>query len=395
MDRTESTPRVSVIMPAYNAAPYAAAAISSILGQTCTNFELLVIDDGSSDSTAHVVSGFADRRVRLLQNARNLGLVASLARGIEAARGELIARMDADDLSLPQRLERLIEMIDSDTRLGVVSCAYQDFNENCESLGVTVLPSTDADIRRDLYCKTHVFCHAGSLMRRQALEDVGGYRAEWFPVEDRDLWLRMLTKWRGANSVEVLYRVRKHAQSVVATQAEHQSRLVLKSTIAALNTPTSPADVPEKVQRAGWARGALFSAFGLAMNGDRSGTSNFLLQAVKWDQPTAVQGFEELLLDRIDIYMHYRPQDLPGINDGIERIIEALPSQLSGKKSVKTTALARAHAIAAFQAAGAGNAWSARRQALASLSKGRAQWSNRGLLKLALGIHSPHDSTGN
>jgi hypothetical protein len=390
MEQSSGSPRVSVIMPAFNAAPYVARAISSILDQSYSDFELLVVDDGSADSTPDVVSNFTDQRLRFLSNEKNLGLVASLTRGLEMARGELIARMDADDESLPQRIERLVSLIDSDPGLGVVSCAYQDFDENHDNLGVTILPSTDMGIRRDLYCKTHVFCHAGSLMRRQALDDVGGYRPKWFPVEDRDLWLRMLTRWRGANSNEVYYRVRKHAHSVVATLAEHQAQLVLQSTIDALRNPTSPVDMSPQEQHAGWARGALFAAFGLAMNGDQKGTVYFLRQAVDWEEVVADEGFEELLLDRISTYLHHHARDISGVSEGIERVLKALPAPLAGKKSVKTTVLAKAHAIAAFQADNAGDIWSARKEAWAGLSKSRAMWSNRGLLKLALGIDTNH-----
>lgn len=390
MEHTEGMPRISVIMPAYNAAPYVSAAISSILDQTFSDFELIVIDDGSTDSTVDIIAGFSDERLRLLQNERNQGLVVSLARGIETARGELIARMDADDISLPQRLDRLVEMIDSDRGLGVVSCAYEDFDESHECLGVTTLPSTDADIRRDLYCKTHVFCHAGSLMRKTALFDVDGYRAEWFPVEDRDLWLRMMARWRSANSTEVLYRVRKHAQSVVATRAERQVQLILESTITALQNPASPEGVPSHVQRTGWARGALFAAFGLAMKGDQSGTGRFLQQAVDWHELAAKEGFEELLLDRVSTHLHYHARDVSGVSDGVERIWRALPTQLAGKESAKTAALAQAHAIAAFQASSAGDAHSARKEAWAGLSRSRAMWGNHGLLKLAFGVGSDH-----
>ncbi len=384
MTNAQKEPQVSIILPAYNAAQYIGEAVGSILAQTFQDFELLVIDDGSADETYRIVEAFQDSRIRLLRNPTNLGLVVSLNRGVEASGAALVARMDADDISLPQRLEVELELLESDPRLGLVSCAYEDFDTKHGSLGTKSMPISDADIRWDLYCKTHCFCHAAALMRRRTLEDVGGYRQQWFPIEDRDLFLRMLELWKGANTPEMLYQVRRHESSIVATNAQRQSDLMVTSTIEALPRGRAPADVAPSTVHQSLARGELFAAFGLAMQDDLDVVTCHIDRALALDEQTVRVSFAELLNDRLVTYMHTHDADAQGGKQLLQRVFSALPVTLANMRSRESAMQAQLYAIAAFQYDKRGQRGLAQRKAIRSLLACREQWHNHGLIKLAL-----------
>src|SRR4026207_76576 len=122
-----SPPRVTVLMPVYNGADYLRQGIDSILRQTCRDFELLVVNDGSTDSSREVLRGYGDPRLIVVENERNLGLVTSLNRGLELARGEFVARMDQDDLALPRRLDKQINFLRKNARVGLCGTWFQTF----------------------------------------------------------------------------------------------------------------------------------------------------------------------------------------------------------------------------------------------------------------------------
>ena len=120
-------PRVSVVMPAYNAEKYIGEAIDSILNQTFTDFEFIIIDDGSSDRTADIVKSYSDPRIRLLANERNSGIVASLNRGIQKATGKYIARMDADDYSRLDRIKKQVDFLDNHPEVIALGTSFSTF----------------------------------------------------------------------------------------------------------------------------------------------------------------------------------------------------------------------------------------------------------------------------
>lgn len=377
-------PEVSVILPAYNAARYVEHALTSILSQSFTAFEAIVVDDGSTDETAALVQQFGDRRVRLLRNGHNLGLVASLQRAIAEAQGTYLARMDADDWSAPDRLAIQVDWLNRNPRLGAVSCHYQNFSDSQGVLDTVALPVQDADIRHDLYCKTHCFCHPAVMMRRQALEEAGGYRADWFPAEDRELWMRLLETWHGANVPQVLHHMRRHAGSVTSQNMRRQSKLVIEATVAALVRRRAPPDVAEEVTRTGWARGNLFAAFGLAIEGDMHAVADHLIQAISLDESAARGGFDEILRERIAAYMHNYDADAAGAKRLLRRVFSVLPPVLADLRVLQPALEAQVHTIAAFYYAQSGQPRQAQREALSGLRLHRSMWRNRGLIKLAL-----------
>jgi len=217
-----TAPRVTVLMPAFDAARHLREAVDSVLGQTYGEFELLAIDDGSTDDTADILGGYVarDRRVRLVRNGRNLGLIATLNRGLDLARGELVARFDADDVCLPQRLARQVAWMDAHPRVDVGAPWVAMFNEGGEGVG------RRAETHDEIVAQGLFFCpllHPSVVMRRQRLHDLGlRYPAEFVHIEDYALWVQAARTLRFGGQPEVLVRMRFHPDSVSSVHQEVQ-----------------------------------------------------------------------------------------------------------------------------------------------------------------------------
>lgn len=379
-----ASPKVSVILPAYNAEKFVAQAVESILAQTFSDFELLLIDDGSVDGTLEIIQRFNDPRIRVLRNERNLGLVVSLNRGLAESRGEFIARMDADDWSDSQRFSIQVECLEKNHRLGIVSSFFETSTD--WQIAKVNLPITDSEIRHDLLCKSPCFCHPAVMMRQIAVKQAGGYRREWFPSEDRDLWLRILQNWHGANIPQFLHRMLKHEQSISSQNFRRQSGLAIELTNLSLEKKVFPPDIPIEVLHAGWARGELFVAFGLAFQHKLNNVSKHISNAIELAPATVQYSFGELLKDRIASHLYGNPTDIDGVKLLLEYIFDLLPSTLEDLSFFKSQLMAEAYSITAFFYAQKQQRWKAQRLAIHALLNDRQLGRNRGLLKLALGI---------
>ncbi len=201
--------RLTVLLPVYNAEAFLRPAIESILGQSFGDFELLIMDDGSTDGSREVAASYDDPRIRRLDNGRNLGLIATLNRGLNLAQGEYIARMDADDRSFPERFERQLNFLDRHPEVGVCGTWYQ----RTSPTGATLMkpPAEDRLIRFGLTFDT-VFAHNTIMLRRALLEAHGLRYDSGHPyAEDYDFWVRCARHTRLANIPEVLLDYRFHA----------------------------------------------------------------------------------------------------------------------------------------------------------------------------------------
>ncbi len=190
--------QVSILLPTYNGAKTIARAIESVLSQTHTAWELLVIDDGSSDGTAQVVKKYVDTdsRVRYIKNERNLGIQKTLNRGLKEAKGEYIARIDDDDFwIIPYKLSAQYAYMQLHPGCVLVGTGVVVYSEDTQELFRYILPESDADIRKNILSK-NCFTHATVLFSKQAAQECGGYGEgeETKHVEDYDLWLRLGTK---------------------------------------------------------------------------------------------------------------------------------------------------------------------------------------------------------
>lgn len=215
-------PLVSVLMPAYNAEAYIGEAIQSVLTQTESDFELLVVDDCSTDGTSDVVCQFDDPRIRLIENPHNLGLAESLHQSMPLCRGEFIARMDNDDICEPDRLARQVSFLRAHSDIGLVGGAIHIFGDAAIQAHTHVFPLEHEDIRATLlfYC---ALAHPTLMFRRDVVaRGLVAYSDEYRHADDYHLWSRLLTQVRAANLPECVLRYRLHAHQTRSAHADRQ-----------------------------------------------------------------------------------------------------------------------------------------------------------------------------
>lgn len=211
-----TAPRVTVLMPIFNAGRYLELAVQSILAQTFTDFEFLIIDDGSTDDSLEKLANFQDSRIRLVSNDKNLGLVYSLNRGIELSRGEYIARMDADDISLPERLATQISYLETNRNITAVFAFVELIDINNKSIGTWLDDqyANDTDVIRRTLPTTNCLAHPTALIKSSVLKSFK-YRACQKNSEDWDLWLRLSSRGLYFGKIcKTLLKYRVHQESV-------------------------------------------------------------------------------------------------------------------------------------------------------------------------------------
>jgi glycosyltransferase involved in cell wall biosynthesis len=222
-----STPVVSVLMPVYNAARYVAEAVESVLAQTFGDFELIVVDDGSTDRSLRILRRFErrDPRVRLVSR-ENRGLVATLNEMIAMARGELLARLDADDVAMPERFEVQVAYLRDHPDVVCVGTQVH-FMDEFGRFKYNLHPEMDHDEIQELALSGSCpIGHTSVMMRRGPVVAVGGYRPEMEHAEDVDLWLRLGEVGRIVNLPDVLVKYRLHEQSKCEMFMADQARFL-------------------------------------------------------------------------------------------------------------------------------------------------------------------------
>lgn len=212
-------------MSVYNGERYLREALDSILAQTFAGFEFIIIDDGSSDNTWSILRNYAaqDSRIVLMRNETNVGLAASLSGGLELAQSEYIARMDADDISLPERLATQVAFLDEHPDIGVVGCAACVIDAEGSPARVTDLPTMHGLILWSL-CFHSPFVHPSVVFRKSVIERVGGYDDTLLVNQDRDLWQRLSSVTRFENLPDVLLLYRRHPAGSSCFHADMQAR---------------------------------------------------------------------------------------------------------------------------------------------------------------------------
>lgn len=210
-NRMSEYPSVTVLMCVYNDAHFVLDTIESILKQTWTDFEFIIIDDGSTDESVTVISSISDPRIKLIYNSQNLGLTASLIKGINMAKGKYIARIDADDIAHPKRLEKQVHFLENHREVGILGSPCLLFNAESENLGLYSVPVRDYLIRWTSLLN-NPFAHPTIMLRRDILKQYNLNYDEKFPIaQDYELWMRLLKCTQGANLTEPLikYRLRE------------------------------------------------------------------------------------------------------------------------------------------------------------------------------------------
>ena len=225
--------QLSVVMAVHNGERYLAEAIESVLGQSVSELELVVVDDGSTDATPELLAGFAERdgRVVVLRHD-NRGRTASLNRGVGVARAPLVARLDADDACLPERFARQVAFLERHPAVALVGGAVRLVDAGGRAFEESRYPLTDAEIRR-AFAYTTPFVHSAVMFRRSAFDGAGGYRACFAETEDLDLWLRLSERHELANLPEPVVAYRLHAEQATVRRLELQALCLVAAHLSA------------------------------------------------------------------------------------------------------------------------------------------------------------------
>lgn len=216
-------PIISVLLPVYNAERYLRTAIESVLVQTYDNFELLVLDDGSDDNSLSILREYEtkDDRVRIISR-ENKGLAVTLNQLISEASGKYLARMDADDICLPQRFEKQVAFLDSHPNHVVVGTRILLIDDEGLPLATMIDKFSHTEIKDDLLKGVIALCHPATMLRADEIRAVGGYNTELQCAQDYDLWLRVSERGKLANLPEALVKYRQHLSSIGYTKRAGQ-----------------------------------------------------------------------------------------------------------------------------------------------------------------------------
>lgn len=199
--------RVSVIMSTYNSEKFVAEAIKSIFSQNYKDFELIIVDDGSTDATRKILKGFKYEKIKLTLEDENRGLTRRLNEALNMAEGEYIARMDSDDISMPERLGEQVRFLDNNPDVAVVGTFSYDIDESGKIISRKVLPYKPEDIKRELIRRNPIL-HSSIMARREAIEKAGGYDEKFKYAQDYDLWLKISQFSKLANIPKFLIKRR-------------------------------------------------------------------------------------------------------------------------------------------------------------------------------------------
>jgi glycosyltransferase involved in cell wall biosynthesis len=219
-----SLPMITVLMPVYNGERHLAEAIDSILAQNYRDFEFIIINDGSTDGSESIILSYSDPRIRYVKNETNIRLIATLNKGLDLARGKYIARMDADDISLPKRFSEQLAFLEQNPDVGVVGTWFNSFG-SVDS--IVKYPTNDSDIKyMALYqCP---FCHPSVMLRASTIRDNAlRYSMDYPHAEDYEFWLQMARVSKLSNLPKVLFKYRIHQESISKKEATTQHNLSL------------------------------------------------------------------------------------------------------------------------------------------------------------------------
>lgn len=215
------SPRITVLMTLFNGERYLREAIESILNQTYGDFEFLIIDDASTDSSKNIILSYNDSRIRLIVNEINIGFVLSLNKGLQLAKGKYIARMDADDAAIETRLEKQLDYISNNSNVGLVTCCWETIDEESNS----IFKQNEILNFEERYYVLHFkncIVHSSVLFNKKLVLNLGGYNKDFATCEDYDLWCRIanVSKIEQVEDILVKWRYNKSGISNRSSQKQ-------------------------------------------------------------------------------------------------------------------------------------------------------------------------------
>ena len=226
-----STPKVSVLMSVYNGSRYLQKSLESILNQTFTDFEFIIIDDGSTDNTWEILTKYADQdqRIKLFKNEENIGLTKSLNKGLILAQGEYVARQDADDISLPERFEKQVDFLNKQLKVILVSGNYESIDSEGSLLGKPK-PAGGSDITAwYLLFYNRIGAHGLAMFRRDPVMNIGGYSESYRYSQDYELWSRLVKVGDVVILPDVLQLYRRNHSGSISFRANSEQELLALS----------------------------------------------------------------------------------------------------------------------------------------------------------------------
>lgn len=218
--RNNVMPKITVLLPVYNAAKHIENAVKSILNQTFKDFELLIINDGSIDKSVEIIKTFKDKRIQLIHNPANLGLIKTLNKGIDLTKGKYIARMDADDIAMPNRLEKQVAFLENNSEYALVG-TQANFIFGDKLSNTLFSMETNSEILPVLSLFSCPFIHPSVMIKTAILKEFY-YHEGFTAAEDYELWTRILKKYPCANLSESMLQYRIHDNNISTIQNDKQ-----------------------------------------------------------------------------------------------------------------------------------------------------------------------------
>ncbi len=212
-------------MSVYNGAQYLQKSLNSVLQQTYKDFEFIIVNDASTDETSAILNQIAHKepRIEIINNEENLGLTNSLNKGLAIAKGEYIARMDADDISLPNRLHTQVNFLEQSPEVGLIGSAYHIIDKDDNFVTTNQEPLSHTELAWKLHFR-NAFCHSSVMFRKKVLNIVGLYNPDYRQTQDYELWARIARVSVVKNTSEPLIKFRQHGSSITQTQTLKQQR---------------------------------------------------------------------------------------------------------------------------------------------------------------------------
>ncbi|RLC61459.1 MAG: hypothetical protein DRI01_08460 [Chloroflexi bacterium] len=230
-------PKVSVVMSVYNGEKYLREAIESILNQTFTDFEFLIVNDGSTDGSLEIIQGYPDERIRVINNEQNIGLTRSLNKAISQAKGEYIARQDADDISLPERFEQQLRYFDQYPEVALLGTSVYKIDEQGRVVGRIIVPAEPGGN----LLRANQFSHGSTIFKREVVDRLGGYNELFRYCQDYEFWGRIAKHYPVRNLPQPLYKLRFHRGNI-RSQKRNESALYHLLAVRLVNN-----DLPEEI----------------------------------------------------------------------------------------------------------------------------------------------------
>lgn len=222
---TGENPLVSILLPVYNAAEFVKASVESILAQTFRHFEVIIINDGSTDDSLAIIESISDSRIKIFTQL-NAGIAAALNKGIVLAKGKYIARQDADDISLPQRLEKQVKFLEENSSYGLVGGQAEIIDRSGKPANRFLKhAATNGKLQYDLLWNTP-FVHPSLMIRKECFEKEGGFYTGKELFEDYDMWSRIALHYKLANIPEILLQYRELSTGLSFTTSNSSERVI-------------------------------------------------------------------------------------------------------------------------------------------------------------------------